>query len=189
MIEELLEAEKAQEEWRLQTISEEEKDLRKSKLAAKEALVDDLMCSDLSANQILAQHAKQTALIQQKHNTIPKPPPKLATFSTGIKVSSSSGMFLPVPKSTDEQPYVYKQLTLQMDGPSLPDPSELDSKGYLAHVRSFDLSEKSGGFMAIYPCYRALQEAFCGLYYDPNERSSASNSLVKDEPEETSNFT
>ena len=40
---------------------------------------------------------------------------------------------------------------------------------YLDHIRSASGSELGGGFISDIPCKRALQDAFCGLYFSMQE--------------------
>lgn len=106
--------------------------------------------------------AEQTQLnLQQKQAQRINQP---SFFSTGIQLGRAGNIFAPVPKD-ESIPYFYKPLELPVHGPRCPTLEEVEPEGYLFHVRSLDASEKAGGFSAAYPCVRALQEAFCGLYF------------------------
>lgn len=172
MIKILIEQEKEQEKWRTVMIEQEELDLNKAKKMQKEALVDDLISSNLPANQILAQHANEKKILAQKQNQLPKPlsfkPWSQPTFSTGIKVGKASSVFIPDPKVNEGTPFIYVKPNFNLNGPKVPSLSQIESNGYLNHIRTVTASESAGGFLAKYSCLRALQEAFGGLYYEPN---------------------
>lgn len=145
----------------------------------KEKLVDELMFSDLPAHEILETHAdKQKRLelrAQQNSEQLEcdrkEVQEKLRTrgatqFSTGIQLGKSSG-FLPIPKpETTTKQYQYEEVVIEMAGPAVASAADLESDGYLLHVRAAERAEKAGGFLSTYPCHRALQEAFCGLYFE-----------------------
>lgn len=170
-IEGLLEHEKEQERWRHQIYAQQEMELNKAKKRQKEAIVDELMFSNLPANQILANHLNEKMILEQKQAEPIKPPPMKplshATFSSGIRVGRGSNVFLPVPKNQEESTYTYVKPKFELNGPSLPAVERLEKDGYLKYVRESDPAERAGGFLATYPCHRALQEAFCGLFYEP----------------------
>lgn len=172
-IEGLLEHEKEKERWRHQTYDQQEIEISRAKKRQKEAIVDDLMFSNLPANQILANHMNEKLILEKKQAEQPLKPPVMkpynhATFSSGIKVGRGSSVFLPVPKNVDEPAYTYVKAEFDLEGPMLPKIENLSSDGYLQYVRESDPSEKAAGFLPSYPCYRALQEAFCGLFYEPD---------------------
>ena len=173
LIEQLLEQEKEEETIRKQIITEEEKIANKIKSKLQKDLVEELMFSDLPADQILASHAsnKQDVLSpitmninksfqQQKQES------KTTTFSTGIKVGKGSSQFEPIPKSDEGVLFIYTEPNQYLNGPVCPDISSLERSTYLMNVRSPSPSEKAGGYKSEYACLRALQESFCGLYYN-----------------------
>lgn len=162
-LEELIEFEKQQQEQRKQDIVIQETESKKKKIREKEALIDELMFSTENAKNIVetfAQQAKET-----KEEEAKAPPTKKTHFSTGIKIGrQTQSPFLPVP--AEEGPlFVFKPLTLQVDGPRLPTEDEVLTKGYTNHVRSVTEQEKAGGFRSNIACMRALQDAFSGLYH------------------------
>lgn len=183
LIEDLIEEEKEVEMMRRHNIFGEHAAFSRSKAKKnKEALVDELMFSDLPANQIMATH-DETQKRNEQHEQREQEDLRIkellqkkqrGVFSTGIKVGRGASEFLPVPKPSDSSGEVYKhvELTLDLEGPKCPTTEELDSDGYLLHVRPTEDAEKAGGFVSSFPCYRALQEAFCGLYYETNDLES-----------------
>ncbi|KAJ1353594.1 hypothetical protein KIN20_010249, partial [Parelaphostrongylus tenuis] len=56
--------------------------------------------------------------------------------------------------------FVYKPPRLLINGPGLPNEEELESKGYLQHVRAASLARMAGGFTTKTGCMRALFESF-----------------------------
>jgi len=178
LIEELLEQEKEESTVRNQYFKNEERETTKAKTRLHEQLVDELMFSDLPAHQILATHANQQKKQQQKNPNeeinaaLNKSSHRLAqqakVFSTGIKLGKGSNIFEPIPKASEGVMYEYSEPDFDINGPHCPKFNSLKTDGYLNHVRSASSAELSGGFLPQYPCRRAVQEAFCGLYFQPD---------------------
>ncbi|XP_064474549.1 CDK-activating kinase assembly factor MAT1-like [Ornithodoros turicata] len=161
LLEELLEQEQQETELRRQQLQEQEREAQREKIKQKEMLIDDLMFSDLPANKILATHGDRSKAVANK----PLPPkPTTAEFSTGIKFRHREA-FLPVPKVQEGPLYTYTALGVDLCGPQAPSPKTLTN--YTANVRAAADSEKAGGFISDYACQRALQDAFCGLFFRP----------------------
>lgn len=160
-LEELLEHEKIEAEARKLQVMQEELQLEKDKRKKKEALIDDLMFSDMSAKDILASHAAKSEELKTKPTLIPKK----STFSTALK---SQQVFLPVPKENTEHMYSYKDLKLDICGPEPFSPNTLVGEGFINHVRNVSVSEMACGFLTENACDRALQDAFCGIYFVPS---------------------
>lgn len=148
----------------------------------KEELVDELMYSDASATEILASHSQMASIAlkeQQKLVTereeqemmtvmqIMKRKNEKGKFSTGIEFGRGLRVSDQlVPEEADEL-YRYEAEVLDLNGPPVPNPEELDEEGYLMHVRTADRSERAAGFKSLFPCYRAVQEAFSSLFFSP----------------------
>lgn len=156
-LEELLEYEKHESEARRIQVIQEEIELEKEKRKKKEALIDDLMFSDMSAKDIIASHAAKKEEPKIKTTFVKK-----NTFSTGLK---SQQVFLPVPKHNNENMFVYKELKLDLSGPEPFTPNTLKNEGFTNHVRNASECEIAGGFITENACDRALQDAFCGIYF------------------------
>lgn len=182
-IEDLIEEERELQVFRKQNlVFDDQAELRKVRAKQKDALVDELMYSDQDASQILASHADQQKRVEQKEALRREQKERQekefqerqrnnrgTVFSTGIQLGrGGSGGFLPVPKPSDAvaEIYQYRDVSIDLDGPPCPAPEELEPDGYLLHVRNEAAAEKAGGFLSVYPCQRALQEAFCGLYFE-----------------------
>jgi len=157
-LEELLEYEKIESKARKLQVIHEELELEKEKRKKKEALIDDLMFSDMSAKDIIASHAAK--------NEEPKVKPTIfkrsSTFSTGLK---SQQVFLPVPKENNENMFVYKDTKFDLCGPEPFSPNTLQTEGFVHHVRSASETEMASGFLTECACDRAIQDAFCGIYF------------------------
>lgn len=162
-LEMLIEQEKHDSEVRRQMMDEETKREKNTKRKNKEALIDELMFSDRSAKDIIAVHQLDQERQNEKEEGLPQQP--ATQFSTGIRLGAQSS-FLPVPEENKEI-YRYSPVHLFVDGPELMEDDNLSSLGYLSNVRATTDSEKAGGFDTRYSCRRALQDAFCGLFYFP----------------------
>ncbi|XP_076317267.1 CDK-activating kinase assembly factor isoform X2 [Tachypleus tridentatus] len=162
----LLEQEKQQTHFRKQQFLEEEKEIKKSRLKQKEALIDDLMFSDLPAGQILASHVSNVKETEISRRGPTKP--TVVQFSTGITLGQKE-TFIPIPKEPDGELYVYRELVVPLCGPNPPIYDMLEANGYTKHVRTSSETEKAGGFTSKLACYRALQEGVCGLYFIPKQ--------------------
>ncbi|KJH52582.1 CDK-activating kinase assembly factor MAT1 [Dictyocaulus viviparus] len=55
--------------------------------------------------------------------------------------------------------FVYKQPRLIINGPPIPNEEDLESKGYLQHVRAASITRMAGGFTTHTGCLRALFES------------------------------
>lgn len=163
-LEGMLELEKAQEESRRKELLELEAMQKKKKVRDKEALIDELMCSYKNAVDIVSEFAEKAEKLREEEKQLP--PPKPATqFSTGIKFSRSADHgFLPVPKDDDGPLYVHIVPVLYTGGPGLPTSSEIETKGFIKHIRRENSPERAGGYKATIACQRALQEAMQGLF-------------------------
>jgi len=162
-LEELLELEKQQEQFRRNEMKLEEIESKKKKLREKEALIDELMFSNANAKNIVetfAQSAKESKEIEAK-----VAPSKVTKFSSGIQFGrQSQSTFLPV--TIEEGPlYVYKSVTILPDGPRPPVEEDFDNMGYNSHIRAETDQERAGGFTSNLACMRALQDALAGLYH------------------------
>jgi len=179
-LEDLIEYEQHENVARKQQLLKEEIEEKLLKTKIKEALIDELMFSDAPAGEILANHiATKLKTDSGQAKEIPKLAP--TQFSTGIKLWQSDS-FLPIPKK-EEALFKYEETKKDLCGPAPPFYEELLCNGYLENTRSESESEKAGGFVCNIACYRALEEAFCGLYCESKNSemsSSTSNSQAMD---------
>lgn len=159
------------------------RELNRAKSKAKEALVDQLMFSELDANQILQSHSDQAKreLEAQKIKLnkmeeqerlqlqLIKQRDKLGgRFSTGIEYGRGSNVFQGDSAFlAADEPYVYEPEVIKLNGPPFPSTRQLEEKGYLSMYAAPTTAESAGGFSSLYPCLRSLQEAFSGLYFSP----------------------
>ena len=173
-LEEILIHEKELHELRNQESIKEEKKEKLRKMREKEALIDDLMFSEGDAKQILAMHSIKPAAKEVQQRTETRKP--ATQFSTGIAIGHK-GSFVPPPKVSEAPLYSYVPPKVIICGPDVPEPERLSSDGYLKHVRQGDDASVSSGFRTEYACYRALQEAFNGLFFfnrsDPSEMDTS----------------
>lgn len=127
-----------------------------AKIKNKEKLIDDLMFGEADANKILEEHREQVA--REERNK--------AAFSTGADTGSS---LLPAVVAVDE-PFVYREPIIELEGPTAPEEQELEGGGFLAHIRAANQTELAGGYKGSIGCLRAVQEAMAGLYFVPGPK-------------------
>lgn len=165
-LQEMLELEKQREDERKLELVREEMEIKKKKIRDKEALIDELMFSEGNAKSIVETFATTFQSTKEKTKT---PPIQRATqFSTGIKFSNQGAQgFLPIPKLEEGPTFKYNPIIQEIDGPSPPTSREINSRGYINHIRGENQIEKAGGFRSSIACLRALQEAMAGLYHNP----------------------
>ncbi|PIC49123.1 hypothetical protein B9Z55_007831 [Caenorhabditis nigoni] len=60
--------------------------------------------------------------------------------------------------------YVHQPLELVINGPPMPNPAEIESMGYLAHIRAASQDLIAGGYTSALGCSRALFEARIDLF-------------------------
>lgn len=164
----------------------ENQELNRAKSKAKDDLVDQLMFSELPANEILqchsdqakkeleAQKAKLNKMQEQERvqlQLIKQRDKHGGKFSTGIEYGRGSNIFQgDMASLAADEPYVYEPEVLNLNGPPFPSAQEVESRAFLSMFPTPTTAESAGGFRAIYPCLRSLQEAFCGLYFSPESQ-------------------
>lgn len=172
--EEYLETLIAEEEHELKSRKEMdlvlERNEKNIKKINKEALIDELMFSDLPASDILAGHQ---SLIHQKVNNVTKP--LQTVFSSGVKWGFTKGdstVLMPIPSDVGEE-FLYTPLKLEVLGPQPPDEEDILNKGYLRNIRGASDNDKAGGYDSKLACRRALTEAMNGLFLYPDPKENA----------------
>lgn len=166
-IEELLELEKQREEERRVELVREEIETKRKKIRDKEALIDELMFSEGNAKNIVETFASSMQASKEKAK-IPAAP-KATQFSTGIKFGKGSQNYMPIPKIDEGPTYSYVPIEQEIEGPSPPSWNEIQSRGYMSHVRAETVEERASGFKANIACLRALKDAMAGLYHNPTQ--------------------
>ncbi|KAF6732905.1 CDK-activating kinase assembly factor MAT1 [Oryzias melastigma] len=157
----LLLEQQSNEQRRLEVLQEEQRQLQ-AKRKSKQALLDELEQSKLPATLLLAQHKVRAAQLeteieQQKQNVKPT-----SLFSTGIQMNHTVSL-QPLPR-IEEALYLYKPLHVETYGPPVPELEQLGRYGYLNHVRGSLPQDTAGGYTSALACYRAIQDAFSGLF-------------------------
>ncbi|KAI2806409.1 hypothetical protein RDWZM_006627 [Blomia tropicalis] len=190
LIEQLLEEEREYQMTRDGNFRTEQAIVTASQAAAarKEHLLDDLLSSDLPAELILQRHQRQTenelAAIneeetkraQQRAAAMAVKRQQKLTFSSGIRLGSGTSVFSDEDMLNEGQPpimaqrYVYKPPLMKNAGPPCPSPRTIMANNYLVHIRPPSKSEIAGGYSALYPCQRALQEAIMDLNFTRSHR-------------------
>lgn len=173
-LDEIIEMEKQKEEERRIELAKEEVETKRKKIREKEALIDELTFSDANAKNIVQSFASaiQKQKAEEKITTTSSPAVKITQFSTGIKFGtpgSGNQSYVPVPKAEEGPLYTYMPVRQEIDGPLSPNWRELQTRGYVSHIRPESEAEKAGGFKATIACLRALQEAMASLYHNPSQ--------------------
>uniref|UniRef100_A0A4W3GR78 MNAT1 component of CDK activating kinase n=1 Tax=Callorhinchus milii TaxID=7868 RepID=A0A4W3GR78_CALMI len=163
-LEEALELERQENEQRRLRLLKEEQMQQLAKKKNKQALLDELESSQLPASMLLAQHKDRTAQLESQLET--QRQVKSVTFSTGIKMGQQ--ISLQPPPKIEEALYVYQPMQVETYGPKVPEFELLGRLGYLNHVRAATPQDLAGGYSSSLACYRALQDAFSGLFWQPS---------------------
>ncbi|XP_038049812.1 CDK-activating kinase assembly factor MAT1-like [Patiria miniata] len=162
-LEALIQEEKEKEEEKRQQLQFLERQTKSQKKRDKEALIDELIYSDMPAARVIASH---TANVETQEAPVFKLPKKM-TLATGIKVGLGyQDTFLPVPKQ-EVVVYQYEEEHYETYGPTAPTTEEIDTQRYNRHVRPASPQGEAGGYGHNLACLRALQEAFSGLLFFP----------------------
>ncbi|XP_076017747.1 CDK-activating kinase assembly factor MAT1 [Genypterus blacodes] len=157
----LLLEQQGKEQRRLDVLQEEQRQLH-AKRKNKQALLDELEHSQLPATILLAQHKGRAAQLEteiEKQKQAVKP---ATLFSTGVRLGQTVSLQA-IPR-TEEVLYLYKALHIATNGPPVPDLEQLNRHGYLNHVRAAMPQDTAGGYTSALACYRAIQDAFSGLF-------------------------
>ncbi|XP_043553187.1 CDK-activating kinase assembly factor MAT1 [Chiloscyllium plagiosum] len=160
-LEEALEFERQESDQKRMLFLKEEQMQQLAKKKNKKALIDDLESSQLPASMLLAQHKDRAAQLETQLET--QQQVRSVTFSTGIKMGQQISL-QPMPR-IEETLYVYQPLQIETYGPRVPECELLGKQGYLNHVRTATSQDLAGGYTSSLACYRALQDAFSGLFW------------------------
>ncbi|XP_033125954.1 CDK-activating kinase assembly factor MAT1-like [Anneissia japonica] len=126
-------------------------------------LVHNATYSQMPASQVLASHM---AKMKNEQSAVPVKRP-VTQFSSGTKLGGGfQSNFMPVPQTKDPL-YVYEYHEVDYLGPVPPNPEELETEGFMEHVRSATPTSLAGGYTHRLACQRALQDAFSGLFFFP----------------------
>eukprot|EP00794_Sanderia_malayensis_P000475 gene475-1120_t len=143
-------------EERRKMLLQEEQEQKKAKCKEKDALIDDLIHANASADEVLARHHVTTQRQQKEAEE------KKSMFFTGKSKSINTNLKqMPV---VNAPLYKYKALVYDSKGPEPPGLEDICATGYLDHIRPATAAEKAAGYTEIMACDRALKEAFNGLF-------------------------
>uniref|UniRef100_A0A3Q2X5T3 CDK-activating kinase assembly factor MAT1 n=1 Tax=Haplochromis burtoni TaxID=8153 RepID=A0A3Q2X5T3_HAPBU len=145
----LLQEQQSNEQRRLEVLQEEQRQLQ-AKRKNKQALLDELvrctrcmavcMCNDKSSDAISELHYDRCSMSDRQTVSLQ-----------------------PVTKIEDVL-YHYRPLQVETYGPPVPELEQLGRLGYLNHVRAAVTQDTAGGYTSGLACYRAIQDAFSGLF-------------------------
>lgn len=160
-LDELIEEEKMHTQYKRDEVLRDEAEQRNKKLRVDAELIDSLAHSNSDAKDIVNTFAhKKEEIPVVKSKPISKPPTNFTKFSTGIKFNQSS-ISIPI----KEGPlFKYEPVYHQLNGPSCPDISQLESLGYMKYIRAENTAELAGGFLIKTSCLHYVQECVSALY-------------------------
>ncbi|XP_076033579.1 CDK-activating kinase assembly factor [Oratosquilla oratoria] len=169
-LERLMEEERLVGEERAKKIQEELEKQRLSKERTKTTLLQDLLASEGDASLIVKSHAdklkEEQQILEEEMAAKSRLPAKATEFSSGIKIGFGRG-------KNANQKIIQKGTLYSYKAPDLPtvlqSPSwgNLDSDGFLGHVRKSSPQAMAGGYTEHYACLRALQEFMWGHILTP----------------------
>lgn len=176
LIEQLLEEEKESD---FERMSRNEIAMQTKKvIIKKDNIIDQLMESDQPAELILQNHQRQVASEKQLEKEIEeqrqeaemlriaaKRQQQNFTFSTGVKRSKAVEFDVNMLDAPQGERFVYRELKLSNYGSVCPTPRTVQSNNFMRNVRVSSQSELSGGFVSLFPCVKALQDAFIDLAF------------------------
>ena len=126
---------------------------KKAKNKERDALIDDLIHANTSADEVLARHHMTKLQVKKEEE-------KKSMFFQGKSKSQNVNV------NTKSAPlYKYEPLDLPCFGPALPTDREIISQGYTKNIRQASASERAAGYTESIACQRALSEAFNGLFF------------------------
>lgn len=181
LIEQLLEEEREAAANRNIGFSNGSSIVAKKVAAQKENLLDALLKSDLPAELILQSHKRkmetelsvisdeEARIADQRAATLAMKRQQKFTFSSGITFGNSGTNVFNEDAAHDFEAarFVYQPTEISTVGPPCPTPRTIVRNQYLVHIRPPNQADLAGGFSALYPCQRALQEAIIDLSFIP----------------------
>lgn len=160
-LDELIEEEIMHSQYKRDEVLRDEAEQRTKKLRVDAELIDSLAHSNSDAKDIVNTytHMKEEIPVP-KPKSSSKPPINFTKFSTGVKFNQSS-ISIPI----KEGPlFKYEPVYHQLNGPSCPDILNLESLGYMKHIRNETPQELAGGFLIKTACLHYVQECVSALY-------------------------
>jgi len=184
LLDKLIEEEQHNATLRKMVDLEQVKREKAAKKKNQQSLIDDLMFSERSAQDIINSH-KQSIQEEKEEEMEAR---ATTAFSTGIRIGQHTDS-LSLPTQELGQMYHYVPLIMEWMGPEPPSLDDIYSDGYLNNIRTATDQERAGGFSSSTACHRALQDALCGLFSFPTHDisplksgNSASSSSSSHEP-------
>lgn len=146
-----------------------ELEVARMKKKQTESILDDLIYSDLPANEVLASHRTSGQGKDEKDED------SIASNKGGVTYPShqeqaGTVVYSTLPIETGEI-YHYVPPVIETCGPPIPLLEDMGSLGYLSHIGDLEDVHQGGGFLPSYACQRALQEAYSCLLLFPDDLS------------------
>lgn len=165
-LEDILAEEKSVADKAKSELEEAEKTAKLRKVQNKEKLIDDLMFSDVDAGAIIKDHESKISETDGNFAKCATGAEVAAASRAGIGNSQKQMPFNGTNTISEEKPFIYEPLNTYYEGPNPPSWEEIRTDGYYKYIRPAEQGEKAAGYVENIACWRALQEAMCGLYFE-----------------------
>lgn len=149
-------------EMRRKELKNDETKQKKQTLRNKEALIEELMFSDMSASSIMARH-KAEIVKQEEEETAKRV--AAAAFSTGIQKTDNMSFASIQSDLVEPEMYTFTPLVVDRLGPLVGDDDAIVNTGYMKYIRVASKADEAGGYLPMFACSRALHDAFSGLHF------------------------
>merc|ERR1712048_116785 len=116
----------------------------KRKQTEKESLINDLIYANAPAEEVIARHK----LVQEQQQTIQEQEKRSLFFGGKKHQEKVEPVVLEAPL------YEYQKPIVDVLGPDFMEDEEIQTKGYLAHVRKATGAELAGGYTETITCQR-----------------------------------
>lgn len=139
--------------------NQEHNDETRSAVKDTKAIMEELRESNVPAEVILDRERKRQIEheLEEKEEAARRKKRNKEILQDRKRMAES--MSFSTSQRSSGRTFVYKPPRLLINGPGLPNEEELESKGYLQHVRAASLARMAGGFTTQTGCLRALFES------------------------------
>jgi len=129
------------------------------------ALMAEFMSSDIPAEFIVNDKKRQQYLAKQAADQEKQEQKNQQNRPKNQSIADQKQQIVPLSAISDGEPYIYEEISIDLNGPPIPKMEELGSLGYLKHIRAASVGQLAGGYHESLGCYRALTEAHCDLFW------------------------
>nr|XP_002127882.1 CDK-activating kinase assembly factor MAT1 [Ciona intestinalis] len=139
-----------------------------------EELIKDLTTNtNMSSKEVLEKHKRLKLNEEQSRLVKESLKEKIAVGGFNNLVSGSNVNSIPPPAvEMPSSAYVFQPLVIELFGPEMPNKQKMLDLGYMGHVRQATSRDIGGGYGSLLTCKKALNEAFSGLFFNPESIAS-----------------